>query len=180
MPCRREYHRIGHTYLPHWRASVGHHSLTVLYGSRVQVFTAEERPELWEQCAAVFDGVWPEYNRHGDVSARYFGALVPRYARWQLLLVDPDTEVVVGRGRTIPFAWDRTLDDLPAGIDAAGMRAIEEAGRPTALSALAAEVAPDHQGRGISSVVLRATPGSIARCAGSPNVEGPLPVGADR
>jgi hypothetical protein len=59
------------------------------------------------------------------------------------------------RARTIPFEWDGTLDDLPHGIDAVGMRAVSRAGPPTALSALAAEVAPRYMGLGLSAVVLQ-------------------------
>jgi hypothetical protein len=44
--------------------------------SSIDVFTAEERPELWERARSLFEGVWPEYNNHGNHTGRYFGALV--------------------------------------------------------------------------------------------------------
>lgn len=132
---------------------------------RLSVFTAEERPELWEQAEASFPVVWPEYNLHGDVAGRYFGALFPRHADVQVLVYDDDVEGIVARGKAIPFRWDGTLEDLPAGIDAAGLRAVEEPAAPTTLSALAAEVAPDHRGRGLSSLVLRAM-ANAARTSG--------------
>jgi len=72
---------------------------------------------------------------------------------------------VVGRGRTIPFRWDGTLKDLPAEIDALGLRAIDDPEPPTALSALAAEVAADQQGRGLSGLIIESMT-EVARRAG--------------
>ena len=33
----------------------------------IEVFTAEERPDLWERARSqrTFERVWPEYNLHG-------------------------------------------------------------------------------------------------------------------
>jgi hypothetical protein len=129
------------------------------------VLTADERPDLWSEAEAAFRDVWPEYNLHGDVTSQYFGALIPRYAHLQVLVWDADAERIVARGRTIPFAWDGSLADLPPGIDALGLRALKEPGPPTALSALAAEVATDRQGRGISSLVIGAM-ADVGRGAG--------------
>lgn len=118
--------------------------------------TAEDHPDLWESVSRqhLFDRVWPEYNLHGNHAGRYFGALVPDHAKFQLLFIDERTGQVVARGRTIPFRWDGTLDDLPAGIDAVGIRAITEPAPPSALSALAAEVDPSYQGSGLSALLL--------------------------
>lgn len=125
-------------------------------GSPLSVFTAEERPDLWQRASTSFRGVWPEYNHHGNHSDTYFGQLVPRYAQFQVLVYDGGADRVVGRGRSIPFRWDGSLDDLPAGIDAVGLRAVSAEAEPTAVSALAAEVASDRQGEGLSRLVIRA------------------------
>jgi hypothetical protein len=127
----------------------------------IEVFTAEERPDLWEQARPLFRDVWPEYNLHGNHTADYFGVLIPRHAHLQVLLYDTSTDGVVARGRTIPFRWDGSLEDLPRGIDAVGRRAVDDPHTPTALSALAAEVATDQQGRGLSALVI----GAMARVA---------------
>jgi hypothetical protein len=122
----------------------------------IVVFTADERPDLWEDARSLFHDVWPEYNNHGNDSATYFGALFPQHAHLQILLFDRSAEVVVARGRTIPFRWDGSLEDLPPGIDAVGLKAVDDRRTPTALSALAAEVATDRQGNGLSRLVIQA------------------------
>jgi hypothetical protein len=133
--------------------------------SPIEVVTAEERPDLWERSRGLFDDVWPEYNLQGNDTGAYFSALFPRHAAVQILVYDKELDTVVARGRTIPFRWDGTLADLPPGIDAVGRRGLEDAGPPTALSALAAEVDLRQQGRGLSPVVLRAM-ASVAQRAG--------------
>jgi hypothetical protein len=142
-------------------------------GDGLAIVTAAARPDLWRAAETMFRDVWPEYNHHGDVSGRYFGALIPRHAHLQFLVWDAAAERAVARGRTIPFAWDGTLADLPAGVDALGLRALEETGAPTALSALAAEVATDRQGEGISGVVIAAM-AEAARNAGFASLLAPV------
>jgi hypothetical protein len=105
--------------------------------------------------------VQPARNHAGT----YFGELVPRFARFQILVYDRAANLVVGRGRSIPLRWDGTLADLPSGNDAAGLRAVTEQAAPTAVSALAAEVEGDQPGRGLSRLIIQAMAGG-ARGAG--------------
>jgi hypothetical protein len=124
----------------------------------LEAFTAAERPDLWllARDGRVFEDLWPAYNHHGNHTGRYFGSLFPRHADFQILFTDRRSDCLVARGRTIPFRWDGTLETLPAGIDALGLQAIDEPGRPTALSALAAEIAAGYQGSGLSRLVVAA------------------------
>jgi hypothetical protein len=124
----------------------------------LEAFTAAERPDLWSRAydGRIFEDLWPAYNHHGNHTGRYFSSLVPRHADLQILLADRRSGRLVARGRTIPFHWDGTLKTLPAGIDALGLQAIDEPDRPTALSALAAEVAADYQGGGLSGILVAA------------------------
>jgi hypothetical protein len=148
--------------------------------SSIAAFTARERPDLWEGVGSLFRDLWPEYNHHGNDSGRYFGALYPRHAHLQILLFDRDTERVVARGRTIPFRWDGSLEDLPGGIDAAGLRAVDDHRPPTALCALAAEVVADLQGRGLSRLVLQAMADVSRRSGLAPLVAPVRPSWKDR
>jgi len=86
----------------------------------------------------------------------------------------------VGRGRTIPLRWDGTEADLPPGIDAAGIRALEDGAPATALCALAAEVVPGHQGQGLSRRLILAM-ADVARSIGVAPLLAPLrPTWKDR
>jgi GNAT superfamily N-acetyltransferase len=134
-------------------------------GSSVEVLTAEQRPDLWQRARDTFRTTWPEYNLHGNRSAEYFMELVPRFAQYQLLLYDAAADQLVGRGRTIPFRWDGSLEDLPTGIDAVGLRAVSDDAPPTAVSALAAEVDSTRQGQGLSRLIIQ-TMAALTRDAG--------------
>lgn len=157
----------------------GHHE-RVDGDSGLVVVTAAERPDLWSTASDLFREVWPEYNHHGDFSDRYFGALIPTHAHLQTLVCDLESEQVVARGRTLPLRWDGTLADLPAGIDAAGLRAVSERAAPTALMALAAEVAAERHGRGVSTLVLEAMTEAARRARLAPLLAPVRPTWKDR
>jgi GNAT superfamily N-acetyltransferase len=128
--------------------------------SNLEVRTAAEEPDLWDASHDHFSESWPEYNMHGNDTGQVFGELIARFPSFQILIVDRDLDRAVARGRTVPFRWDGSLEDLPPGIDALGPR-LQDPAAPTTLSALAAEVSLDQQGRGLSRLVLRA----MAQCA---------------
>jgi GNAT superfamily N-acetyltransferase len=148
----------------------------------LEAVTAAERPDLWQAVteANSFAALWPEYNHHGNHSHEYFGALFPAHAHLQVLFVDRRSGRVVAGGRTIPFGWDGTLADLPAGIDAVGRRALSGTEPATALSALAAEVDPQSQGLGLSAGLVRAMEQVAAAAGLAPLVAPVRPSWKDR
>jgi GNAT superfamily N-acetyltransferase len=135
-----------------------------------------ERPELWDGLGELFDGVWPEYNLHGDELNYYWRQLYDVFPEWQFMLVDPEDQAILAEGHTVPVAWDGTDEDLGPGIDAtiAGAFRLRAAGgRPAAVSAMAAEVAPRHQGRGLAPVMLEAM-AALTREAGLAHLIAPV------
>ena len=95
-----------------------------------RVVRYSERPELWDAISGLSDEVWPEYNKHGDELNRYWGQLYDDFPEWQFVLYDPDEELVLAEGHTIPLDWDGTDAGLGPGIDAtvAAAFALREAG----------------------------------------------------
>src|SRR5260370_21384008 len=132
-----------------------------------QVVRYSERPELWDGLGDLSDEVWPEYNQHGETLNYYWAQLYDVFPEWQFVLYDPADETVLAEGHTIPLAWDGTDTGLGPGIAAAIAAAFDlraAGGQPTAVSALAAEIPPRHQGRHLSGVLLKAI-GGLARDA---------------
>lgn len=135
--------------------------------------SARERPDLAER-ARDFEDVWPEYNLHAPVTNRYWGRLYEDFPDFQFVLYDEESDVVLAEGQTIPFAWDGTPEGLHDGLD--GL--LEDvfggsAGEPTALSALAAEIPPAHQSRGLSGRLLEEM-AKVARARGLGDLVAPL------
>jgi hypothetical protein len=124
-----------------------------------------ERPELLEPMLELHAVGWPEFLQHDPAAERYEPRLAGELASFQVLLLDEKDELA-GAGIAIPFMWDGTADGLPAGWDAVvakGLADRDQGRRPTALSALAATIAPDRLGHGLSPLVIRALKGAAAR-----------------
>ena len=141
-----------------------------------QVIRYSERPELWDAISGLSGEVWPEYNRHGQTLNHYWGQLYDVFAEWQFVLYDPADAVILSEGHTIPVAWDGTDTGLGPGIDATITAAFElraAGSQPTAVSALAAEIVPRHQGRRLSGVLLQAM-SALARDAGLSHLIAPV------
>ena len=112
--------------------------------------TAAERPDLWER-GIPSESVWPEYNLHGDVLNQWWGHLDEDLADYQFVLYDEAADEVVAEGHTGPIVWDGSDASLPAGIDDA-LQGVTDAG--DTLCALAAEVSPTAQQRGLARELL--------------------------
>jgi GNAT superfamily N-acetyltransferase len=136
-----------------------------------------ERPELWAGWwDEGSDEIWPEYNVHGEDLNKYWSRLYDEFPDWQFVLYDREDQVVLAEGHTIPVGWDGADSSLGPGIDATVAAAFElraRGGQPTAISALAAEIPPRHQGRRLSSVILEAM-AALARDAGLSHVIAPV------
>lgn len=141
-----------------------------------QVVRYSDRPELWESIQNLSDEVWPEYNMHGETLGLYWEQLYDVFPDWQFVLYDPDDQTVLAEGHTVPLAWDGTDEGLGPGIDAtlaAAFELREDGGQPTAVSALAAEIPPRHQGLRLSAVLLTAMV-NLAREAGLSQLIAPV------
>jgi GNAT superfamily N-acetyltransferase len=125
------------------------------------VVSLADRPDLDRPLD--LERVWPEFMKHGDVTNLYWDRLYDELPEFQLVLVDDEDGEVLGRGNTIPFQWDGSVSGLPAGVDGVLERAFEAGGTANTLSALVAIVSPEHQGRGLSAVVIEGMRAAAAR-----------------
>jgi len=142
----------------------------------IHAFRFTERPALWERIADLSAEVWPEYNRHGDVMGLFWARLYVDFPDYQFVLYDEEEDEVLAEGQTVPCAWDGTVRGLGPGIDAALEGAFELAaagGRPNTLCALAAEIRPRHQSRGLSVPMLEEMK-HVAAAAGLPALIAPV------
>jgi hypothetical protein len=147
------------------------------YPHRVDLRTVRysERPELWDTPSDLFEGVWPEYNVHGEVVASNWERLYEEFPQYQFALLGQD-EQMLARGHSIPVAWDGTDAGLGPGIDATitgGFALRSAGGKPTALSALSAEVPLRHRKLGLAPAVLSAM-ATLASQAGLTDLIAPV------
>ncbi|HLM92376.1 MAG TPA: hypothetical protein VK273_01040 [Gaiellaceae bacterium] len=80
-----------------------------------QIFTDSERPDLFDRLDELADP-WPEFIHHDDVVNEWWPLLHQRFPDFQLVLYDPDVDVILGRGCTLPVSWDGRNESLLAGV----------------------------------------------------------------
>src|SRR6266536_668043 len=125
----------------------------------IKTFTLADQPEREQDFDDLADVGWPRFMRQRDelgLGARW-PDLFTQWADYQLIVMEGLQTLAVGH--TVPISWDGTVNDLPDSIAAILARAADDTVKhraPTALSALAALVAPAHRGKGVSAVLLRA------------------------
>ncbi len=126
----------------------------------IKAYTLREKPDLEPDFDRLAAEGSPRFLRQRDAlgSGRLWPSLFTTWSDFQVALYD-DAGTVLAVGHTVPLVWDGSPEGLPesiAGILAAAARAREEGVRPTALAALAAFVAREHQGRGLSRRLVEA------------------------
>jgi len=126
-----------------------------------QIFTDAERPDLYERLDDLEDP-WPEFIHHDETVIRLWPRLHGELPDFQLILHDADTDTVLGRGCTIPVAWDGRTDTLSGGVVDALEAGFSEGPDRNVLCALVAVVDPKQQGRGFSGHLIE----GMARTAG--------------
>lgn len=97
---------------------------------------------------------FPEYMHHNEPGNRYWSRLYSDFPEFQVALLDGNE--LVAEAHAVPFAWDGTLDDLPAGWDEGFVRGMTSDRPATALMAIAISVLPGRQGQQLSSRMIHA------------------------
>ena len=126
-----------------------------------QIFTDSERPDLFERLDELADP-WPEFIHHDAVVVEWWSLLHVRLPDFQLILYDPETDTVLGRGCTIPVSWDGRTETLSGGVVDALPAGFADNTAPNVLCALVAIVDPRQQGHGLSGHII----GGMAEAAG--------------
>lgn len=125
----------------------------------IRITTLAERPELIDQVWNMPDS-WPEFMDHDPIAWSLFGVVGAATREYAVVATEGDE--IVGHGYSFPFSmsvpgrgpelpdtgWDQVLmwanSDIRKGVE------------PDTLSAVEISVHRDHQGKGLSTLVLNA------------------------
>ena len=129
-----------------------------------EFFTIAQRPELEDRLDEIADP-WPEFIHHDDVVSANWPRLYEEFRDFQLILYDEEEERPLGKGCTIPTAWDGRIETLNGGV----VEVFEDgrSDRANVLCALVAVVDPAEQGRGLSGLIIQ----GMAKTAGAHGLE---------
>ncbi|HEY0603840.1 MAG TPA: GNAT family N-acetyltransferase, partial [Herpetosiphonaceae bacterium] len=122
------------------------------------IYTLEQRPEFRNQISPLNGKVWPAFMMEDPIAGEHWNTLLDTFAPFQFVLCAED-DTLIAAGNAIPVVWDGTVEGLPEGWDAVleqGVRDHEQNRAVNTLSALSITVDPQHQGRGLSSLMVQA------------------------
>ncbi|WP_329438319.1 GNAT family N-acetyltransferase [Streptomyces canus] len=123
-----------------------------------QTHTLAERPDLVGEVWTL-NPTWPEFMFHGPVADAHYGQFVDTFHEFTVVATEGGR--VVARGHSVPLALDipgrRALP--PDGWDRVLIWAFDDhrrRRRTDVVSAVEVVIDPDHRGRGLSALMLRA------------------------
>jgi GNAT superfamily N-acetyltransferase len=124
------------------------------------VSTVGERPDLLPVANAIVAGAWPEFMLHNPVANQYWKEMYAAFPDLQFTMRDAATGEVVAVGASAALAWNPDVEGWPEeGWDWALARAVQDhrAGRkPNAQCGLIIAIAANHQGKGLSTKMVKA------------------------
>ncbi|HEY0735372.1 MAG TPA: hypothetical protein VGD69_10745 [Herpetosiphonaceae bacterium] len=139
------------------------------------IYTLEQRPEFRNRISPLNAKCWPAFMMEDPVAAQHWNTLLDTFAPFQFVLCAEDNTLTAA-GNAIPVLWDATTEGLPEGWDSVleqGVRDREQNRAVNTLSALSITVDPQHQGSGLSRLMVQVMR-SIAATHGFLNLIAPV------
>ena len=121
-----------------------------------ELTTLAERPDQRDAVERFGSSVWPEFMLMDSVSDRHWPRMADELAQYQLVLID-GVGSVVAVARSMPLAWDGTVEGLPRGWDDQFVRSIDGLDRgvvPDTLGAIMIVSDPARRGDGLGSLMV--------------------------
>ncbi len=121
--------------------------------------TPLDHPEYRHLHGSVSGAVWPEFMQQDAIANAHWDGMYENFPEYQFLIQAPQTEAVIGITNSVPLAWDGTPRDLPdEGWDWALVQSaldFKAGRRPKTMCGIQISIAPDFQGQGKSSWLLK-------------------------
>ena len=145
--------------------------------SRFQIISPKDLEDYQDRAGDVGEASWPEFMMHDPIANGSWHELFDRFEGYQFAMLDTETNRMAAMGNSLPFHWDRPLEDLPeGGWDWVFLKAIEEHKTgitPNIQSAIQIAIHPDYQGHGLSMKMVQAM-GSIGKAKGFKHLVAPV------
>jgi GNAT superfamily N-acetyltransferase len=127
---------------------------------RFQIITPNDLPDYRRRAGEIANDSWPEFMMHDPIADEYWHELFDRFSDYQFALLDTENDRMAAMANSLPFHWDKPLEDLPErGWDWVFVQAMEEHKNgvtPNIQSAIQINIHPDYQGQGLSMRMVKA------------------------
>jgi len=103
---------------------------------------------------------WPKFMLQDPIAGEHWHELFDRFSGYQFALLDTDTDRMAAMANSLPFYWDKPIEDLPeGGWDWVFLKAIDDhkkGTKPNIQSAIQINIHPEYQGQGLSPIMVNA------------------------
>lgn len=124
--------------------------------NRYQLITPRDLNGYGNFANEIADSSWPEFMLHDPIANTNWQELFDRFEEYQFAILDIETDRMAATGNSLPFYWDKPLEELPeGGWDWVFLEAIEfhkNGIEPNIQSAIQIAIHPDYQGQAMRSI----------------------------
>lgn len=128
--------------------------------NRFKIIFPNDLPDYRRQAGQIAEASWPEFMLHDPIADEHWHELFDRFNDYQFAMLDTENNRMAAMGNSVPFFWDRPLEELPeGGWDWVFMKAVEDNKKgitPNIQSAIQINIHPEYQGQGLSSKMVSA------------------------
>lgn len=145
--------------------------------SRFQIISPKDLEDYRDRAGDIGDSAWPEFMMHDPIANENWHELFDRFEEYQFAMLDEEANRMAAMGNSVPFYWDRPLEEFPElGWDWVFLKAIEDHRNgiaPNIQSAIQIAIHPEYQGQGLSMKMLQAM-GAIGKSRGFKHLVAPV------
>lgn len=127
---------------------------------RYKIIHPNDLEDYRSQAGDIAELSWPEFMLQDPVANENWHDLFDRFNEYQFALLDTETNRMAAMANSLPFYWDKPLEELPeGGWDWVFLKAIEDhkkGTKPNIQSAIQINIHPEYQGQGLSPIMVNA------------------------
>jgi hypothetical protein len=83
--------------------------------NRYQLITPRDLNGYGNFANEIADSSWPEFMLHDPIANANWQELFDRFEEYQFAILDIETDRMAAMGNSLPFYWDKPLEELPEG-----------------------------------------------------------------
>lgn len=128
--------------------------------NRFKLIAPDDLPDYRDRAGDLAEASWPEFMLHDPIAGENWHELFDRFREYQFALLDTENDRMAAMGNSLPFRWDRPLEELrEGGWDWVLLEAIENHKKgvePNIQSAIQINIHPDYRSQGLSMKMVQA------------------------
>lgn len=125
-----------------------------------RIISPNDLTDYRDRAGELSEASWPEFMLHDPIANENWHELFDRFNQYQFGLLDTQNDRLAAIGNSLPFYWDRPIEELPeAGWDWVLREAVEkhkQGVQPNIQSAIQINIHPDYRSQKLSTRMVHA------------------------